>query len=210
MSDQSAARPRGGLLRWALWGAALIGVAAVIYIIAQASTKPAPPTVATGPVAAPAETHDVARKLEHPADGRAPPAYAFVDGAGQRLTAADFKGQVVVMNLWATWCAPCQAEMPTLAKLQQAYAGKPVAVVAVSIDKADELAKAKAFIARQPPLGFYNDPDAKLPWALKPAATGMPTTLILGKDGLERGRISGEADWSGAGARAVIDKALAG
>jgi hypothetical protein len=82
--------------------------------------------------------------------------------------------------------------------------------VAVSIDKADELEKAKAFIAKQAPLGFYNDPDAKLPWALKPAASGMPTTLILGKDGLERGRISGEADWSGAGAKAVIDKALAG
>jgi thiol-disulfide isomerase/thioredoxin len=210
MSDQSAARPRGGLLRWALWGAALIGVAAVIYIIAQASTKPAPPSVATGPVVTPAETHDVARKLEHPADGQAPPAYAFVDRAGKKLTPADFKGKVVVMNLWATWCAPCKIEMPTLAKLAQAYAGKPVAVVAVSIDKPEDAAAAKAFIAANAPLAFYNDPDAKLPWALKPAATGMPTTLILGKDGLERGRISGEADWAGAGAKAVIDKALAG
>jgi thiol-disulfide isomerase/thioredoxin len=211
MSDQSAARPRGRLLRWALWGAALIGVAAVIYIIAQASTKPAAPGVAAGPVAAPpAETHDVAAKLEHPADGQAPPAYAFVDAQGKKVTPADFKGQVVVMNLWATWCAPCKIEMPTLAKLQQAYAGKPVKVVAVSIDKAEALAEAKAFIAGNAPLAFYNDPDAKLPWALKPAATGMPTTLILGKDGLERGRISGEADWSGPGAKAVIDKALAG
>jgi thiol-disulfide isomerase/thioredoxin len=210
MSDQSAARPRGGLLRWALWGAALIGVAAVIYIIAQASTKPAAPPVATVPVPVAAETHDVAKKLEHPADGQAPPAYAFVDARGKKITPADFKGKVVVMNLWATWCAPCKIEMPTLAKLAQAYAGKPVAVVAVSIDKAEDAAAAKAFIAANAPLAFYNDPDAKLPWALKPAATGMPTTLILGKDGLERGRISGEADWAGAGAKAVIDKALAG
>jgi len=210
MSDESAARPRGGLLKWALWGAALIGVAAVIYIIAQASTKPPAQTVATVPVPVAAETHDVAKKLEHPADGQAPPAYAFVDGAGKKLTPADFKGKVVVMNLWATWCAPCKIEMPTLAKLAQAYAGKPVAVVAVSIDKPEEVAAAKAFIAANAPLSFYNDPDAKLPWALKPAATGMPTTLILGKDGLERGRISGEADWSGPGARSVIDKALAG
>jgi thiol-disulfide isomerase/thioredoxin len=211
MSDQSAARPRGGLLKWALWGAALIGVAAVIYIIAQASTKPPAPTVHSEAAATPpAETHDVAAKLTHPADGQAPPAYAFVDADGKKTTPADFKGKVVVMNLWATWCAPCQAEMPTLAKLQQDYAGQPVKVVAVSIDKPDEVAKAKAFIARNAPLAFYNDPEAKLPWALKPTATGMPTTLILGKDGLERGRISGEADWGGAGAKAVIDKALAG
>jgi len=212
MNDQSAARPRGGVLTWALWGAAAIGVAAVVYIIAQSATKPAQQTAvaSSGPVAAAPVTHDVARKLEHPGDGTAAPAYAFVDGAGNKLTAADFKGKIVVMNLWATWCAPCKLEMPTLAKLAQAYAGKPVAVVAVSIDKPEALAQAKAFIAANAPLGFYNDPDAKLPWALKPAATGMPTTIILGKDGLERGRISGEADWSGAGAKAVIDKALAG
>ena len=211
MSDQSAARPRGGLLKWALWGAALIGVAAIVYIIAQASINPVAPTVATDPAAAPpAESHDVAKKLEHPADGQAPPAYAFVDGKGRKLTAAHFKGKVVVMNLWATWCAPCKNEMPTLAKLQQVYAGKPVAVVAVSIDKPEAVAQAKAFIAGLAPLAFYNDPEAKFPWELKPAAAGMPTTLILGKDGLERGRIAGEADWSGAGAKAVIDKALAG
>ena len=112
------------------------------------------------------------------------------------------------MNIWATWCGPCKLEMPTLAKLAQAYAGKPVVVVAVSIDKADALAQAKAFLAQNPPLAFYNDPEAKLPWALKPAANGMPTTLILGKDGLERGRVSGDADWAGAGARKVIDKVL--
>ena len=210
MNDQSAARPRGGLLKWALWGAALIGVAAIVYIIAQASTKPAEPKVAARPAAPPAETHDVAKKLEHPADGRPPPAYAFVDADGKSVTAGSFKGKVVVMNLWATWCAPCKNEMPTLAKLQQAYAGRPVQVVAVSIDKPEAVVQAKAFIASLAPLAFYNDPEAKFPWELKPAATGMPTTLILGKDGLERGRISGEADWAGPGAKAVIDKALAG
>jgi len=200
-----------GPLKWALWGAALIGVAAVIYIMVEASQKPAPPKVAQVPVAGPpAETHDVARKLAHPADGQAPPAYAFVDAKGKKLTAADFKGKVVVMNLWATWCAPCKTEMPTLAKLAEAYAGKDVAVVAVSIDKPEQKAEAQAFIAKNAPLAFYNDPEAKFPWELKPQADGMPTTLILGKDGLERGRISGEADWSGAGAKAVIDKALAG
>lgn len=199
-----------GLLKWALWGAALISVAAIVYIIAQASTKPAAPEVHTGPATAAAPDHDVAHKLAHPADGKAPPAYAFFDASGKRITAADFKGKVVVMNLWATWCAPCKTEMPTLAKLAAEYAGKPVAVVAVSIDKPEQKAEAEAFIAKNAPLAFYNDPEAKFPWRLAPAADGMPTTLILGKDGLERGRIAGEADWAGPGAKAVIDKALAG
>jgi thiol-disulfide isomerase/thioredoxin len=215
MSEESAAKPRGRVLRWALWGAAAIGVAAVVYIIAQSSTKPVTKTdvatsaAASGAVAVAPETHDVAKKLAHIADGVAPPAYAFFDGAGKKLVPADFKGKVVVLNIWATWCGPCKTEMPTLAKLAQAYAGKPVAVVAVSIDKPDALEAAKAFIAANAPLKLYNDPEAKLPWSLKPNADGMPTTLILGKDGLERGRISGEADWAGPGAKAVIDKALA-
>ncbi|THD83221.1 MAG: redoxin domain-containing protein [Phenylobacterium sp.] len=208
MSENPEAKPRAGLLTWALWGAALIGVAAVLYIIAQSSRNPPAQTVATA--AAPAESHDVAKKLEHPADGAPPPAYAFKDAAGKTVTAADFKGKVVVMNLWATWCAPCKIEMPMLAKLQQAYAGKPVKVVAISIDKPEALAEAKAFIAQNAPLAFYNDPEAKLPWVLKPAAAGMPTTVIYGKDGLERGRVSGQADWDQPGAKAVIDKALAG
>jgi thiol-disulfide isomerase/thioredoxin len=209
MSDQPAAKPSMGLLRWALWGAALIGVAAVIYIMAQASRNPAPPKVAQVPVPEAPAQHDVAKKLEHPADGQPAPAYAFLDAKGKKVTAADFKGKVVVMNLWATWCAPCKIEMPTLARLAQAYAGKPVAVVAVSIDKPEAKAEAEAFIAKNAPLAFYNDPEAKLPWELKPAAAGMPTTLIIGKDGLERGRVAADADWSGPGAKAVIDKALA-
>ncbi len=212
MSEESAAKPRGGILKWALWGGAAIGAVAVVYIIAQSATKPAENKTAvatSGPSSAPAETHDVAKKLEHAADGVAPPAYVFFDASGKKVTPASFKGKVVVMNLWATWCGPCKLEMPTLAKLATAYAGKPVEVVAVSIDKADALDQAKAFIGQNAPLAFYNDPDAKMPWALKPAAGGMPTTIILGKDGLERGRISGEADWNGAGAKTVIDKVLA-
>lgn len=209
MSDQSTAKTRGRMLSWALWGAALIGVAAVLYITAQALRKP--PEVHTAAEApAAAEEHDVAKKLTHPADGQAPPAYAFKDADGKTVTLADFKGKVVVANLWATWCAPCRTEMPTLAALAKEYQGKDVAVVAISIDKPEALAEAKRFIAAQAPLAFYNDAEAKLPWEIKPQAEGMPTTLILGKDGLERGRVSGEADWAGAGARKIIDKALAG
>ena len=145
----------------------------------------------------------------HKADGALPPDYTFQDAAGKPVKLADLKGKVLVVNLWATWCAPCKIEMPQLAKLQADYAGKPVQVVAISIDKPEALAEARAFIAGKPPLAFYSDPAAKLPWALKPSAAGMPTTVIYGKDGFERGRVSGEADWAGDGAKSVIDKVLA-
>src|SRR4051812_49991291 len=110
MSEQSAAKPRGGILRWALWCAALIGVAAVVYITVQSSTKPAvaPPTAK----ALALDEHNVAKKLEHPSDGAPPPAYTFYDADGKPKTLADFKGKVLVVNLWATWCGPCKIEMP--------------------------------------------------------------------------------------------------
>lgn len=141
--------------------------------------------------------------------GKPPSDYPFVDAAGQPTRLSAFKGQVTVVNLWATWCAPCKIEMPTLAALQKAYDGKPVKVVAISIDQPDKAQDARNFIAQHAPLKFYNDPAAKFPWEMQPAAQGLPTTIIYGKDGLEKARISGDADWSGAGPKALIDRLLA-
>lgn len=206
MSDHPAAETKGGFVKWALWGVALIGVAGVLYIIAQASTNPdKAETSAPKPVATAAKGLNVDRSNA----GKPATDYVFQDTDGKSLTIADLKGEVVVMNLWATWCAPCKIEMPTLAALQAGYEGKPVKVLAISIDKADAVPAAKAFIAQHAPLGFYSDPAAKLPWAMTPQAVGLPTTVIYGKDGLERARISGEADWNGAQAKALIDKVLA-
>jgi thiol-disulfide isomerase/thioredoxin len=204
MSEQSAAKPRGGILKWALWGAALIGVAAVLYIIAQASFKPQP----QGGLASLAKGE--MEKLVTPEEPTLAPSTVFHDAEGREVRLADFKGKVVVMNVWATWCGPCVIEMPTLAKLQAAYAGKPVEVVAISIDGEDAAEKARLFIGKHPPLKFYHDRSMKLPFALKPAAAGMPTTIIYGPDGLEKGRVAGEADWASAEARAVVDRVLAG
>ena len=205
---QAPQKPKGGILTWALWGAALFGVAAVLYIIAQASTKTAPAT-ASAPSATAAGAKPLSAKTTYPATPTPAPDYAFYDGAGKAMKIADFKGKVVVMNVWATWCAPCVTEMPTLAKLQAAYAGKPVEVVAVSIDSESSAAKARLFIARHEPLKFYHDRTMSLPFKLVPPAPGAPTTIIYGKDGLERARVAGEADWAGAEARALVDKALA-
>jgi thiol-disulfide isomerase/thioredoxin len=205
MSEQSAAKPRGRILTWALWGAAAIGVAGVVYIIAQASQQPPPAAPA-----APAGEHSIAVKLTHAPGAGPAPDYAFVGADGEPVKIADFKGKVVVMNLWATWCAPCVEEMPTLAKLAQAFAGRPVEVVAVSIDSPDDTAKAKQFMARYEPLKFYQDKAMKLPFVLRPGAEGTPVTVIYGRDGVEKARVTGQADWSQPDARAAVEKALAG
>jgi hypothetical protein len=93
--------------------------------------------------------------------------------------------------------------------LQAAYAGKPVTVVPISVDGAEDVQKARDFIAQHPPLKFYSDEAMKMPFAFTPPAAGMPTTVIYGKDGTERARLSGGADWSGPEARKIIDKLLA-
>jgi thiol-disulfide isomerase/thioredoxin len=204
MNDHSGAKPRGGFLNWALWGAALIGVAAVLYIIVQASTKPQQDAGLT------AVARGEMKKLTLPVEATIAPTHVFYDAAGKPVRASDFKGKVLVLNLWATWCPPCVAEMPTLAKLAAAYEGQPVAVVAVSVDQAKDVDKARAFIAKHQPLGFYSDPLMKMPFAVKPPAAGMPTTIIYGTDGVERARLSAAADWSSPDARAVIDHVLGG
>lgn len=204
MSENPAAKPSGGFLKWALWGAAAVGVAAVLYIIGAASIKPGGggdlERLAKGEMS----------KLVVPAEPTRAPGHVFHDAAGKPVRVADFQGQVVVMNIWATWCAPCVLEMPTLAALQKSYAGKPVKVVAVSVDQPDDSAKAQAFIAKHAPLDFYIDPERKISFVLTPPAPGMPTTVIYGPDGVERARLAGEADWTSAEARALVDAVLAG
>lgn len=203
-SDEKAAgEPKSSLLKWGLWGVAVLGVAAVVYIIGQASINPQQKS----------ELKSLARgemaKFSIPAEAASPPAESFVDAAGATRRIADFKGKVAVVNLWATWCGPCVIEMPTLAKLAASYEGKPVEVIAISVDRAEDADKARAFIGKHAPLAFYHDPKMALPFAFKPAATGMPTTIIYGADGVERGRLAGGADWSGKDAKALIDKVLA-
>jgi len=196
-------KPRANLLKWALIALGVLGVAAVLYIIGPALISPRQQSnlkgLAKGEMA----------KLIVPAEAGAAPATSFTDAAGKRLRIADFSGKVVVLNLWATWCAPCVVEMPTLAKLAAEYEGQPVEVVALSIDNARGEAKARAFISQHAPLKFYQDAKLALPFALKPQAAGMPTTVIFGRDGVERARLSGGADWAGPQAKAVIDAVLA-
>jgi len=143
------------------------------------------------------------------ADKLTPPPPIVAEGpGGATLKLSDLKGQVVVVNLWATWCAPCVKEMPTLARLQGAYAGQPLQVLAISLDKGQpDIDKAKAFIADKPPLKFYHG-DYSLAFSVDPPTEGLPTTILYDRSGRERARLTGGADWSTPDAHAVLDRLL--
>jgi len=135
--------------------------------------------------------------------------HVFKDREGADVRFADFRGKVVVVNLWAMWCAPCRTEMPTLAALATAYEGKDLVVVPVNVDNTpDALADATSFIDVHEPLPLYNDPKFQLPFEF-PGKGKMPQTILLDRQGRIRAAFSGEADWASPGARALFDAVLA-
>ncbi len=179
---------------------ALAGMAALLYGLVACSNTPGDlKPLAKGAMA----------KLELTAKPDAAPDIPFKDGAGGSHFLGEFKGKVVIVNLWANWCAPCKEEIPSLARLQTAYAGKDVAVVAISVGKGEDETAGAGFLARNPPLKFYTEPTYALTAAFKPAVDGMPTTILYDRKGVERARLSGGADWSGPEAHAVVDSLLA-
>ena len=133
-------------------------------------------------------------------------AFLAPNGLPTRLDA--FRGKVTVVNLWAMWCPPCRLEMPTLARLADAYADNPdLAVVVINVDVGD-LAPARAFLADHAPLAFYSDPKFQMPFEFG-AKGGMPQTAIIDRQGRVRAVMTGEADWASPEARALIDALLA-
>ena len=194
-------KTRRGVLAFAIGAAVLIAGAAAVYVIGHHGAKPG-----LGTDLKPLARGEMA-KLAISA-GAAAPTTLILDPTGKPVTLAAIEGPVTVVNLWATWCPPCVKEMPTLAALQSAY-GTRIKVAAISMDKADDADKARAFIAEHPPLAFYQDPKSAFAFGLDPAAEGYPTTLIYDRKGRERARLSGGADWNGPEARAVINALLA-
>ena len=129
------------------------------------------------------------------------------DGAGTTL--ADFRGRVVVVNVWAMWCAPCRTEMPTLATLAKSYEGTDLLVLPINVDATpDQIAEGAAFIDDHSPLPFYSDATFQLPFELT-GKGAMPQTVLLDRQGRVRASYSGGADWAGPEARALVDALLA-
>lgn len=139
------------------------------------------------------------------------PLLSFKDGEGRDVTLADFAGKTVLVNLWATWCAPCREEMPALNALEEELGGDAFTVAAVSIDT-QGLDKPKEFLKELniTRLGFYADETARIFQDLKVAgrAVGLPTTLLIDKQGCEIGYLPGPADWASDDAKALIRAAI--
>jgi len=147
--------------------------------------------------------------LETPAVPAPAPDHVFQDAEGRDTRLADFRGKVVVVNLWAMWCAPCRTEMPTLAALARAYPGGDLAVLPINVDVGeDAVADARSFIGVHEPLPMYSDPKFQMPF-LFPGKGKMPQTILLDRQGRVRAAFSGEADWASPQARALIDALLA-
>lgn len=124
------------------------------------------------------------------------PELRVLDGAGGPVELASLKGKVVLLNIWATWCPPCRQEMPSLDRLQAQLGGADFQVVALSVDTgAKGLELVKSFYASEGirHLAIYQDADTNAIFKLK--AVGVPTTLLLDRQGREIGRMSGTAEW---------------
>ena len=131
----------------------------------------------------------------------------FVDGSGAARTLAEFKGRVVLMNIWATWCVPCRKEMPALDKLQESMGSDKFEVVAMSVDRAGVAASAKFLESiNVKNLKLYADPTARLNGVLKVFA--MPSSILIDAEGREVGRLLGEADWNSEDAKKLIRSVL--
>ncbi len=133
---------------------------------------------------------------------------AFQNASGLPVSLETFRGRVVLLNLWATWCLPCRKEMPALDRLQAALGGPDFEVVALSIDRAGA-GPSKKFLDSMgvAKLALYVDPTAKL--ANEFRAVGLPTTILIGRDGREIGRLLGPAEWDAEDAKALVKIAVA-
>jgi thiol-disulfide isomerase/thioredoxin len=137
----------------------------------------------------------------HPA-----PQVSFIELAGKTVSLSDFTGKLVLINLWATWCAPCRKEMPSLERLQTRL-GDKITILAISEDIGGNKA-VTPFIAK---LGLkavkaYLDPKTAVGRAFK--VDGLPTSLLIDRQGRLLGRVEGEAEWDSPKMLAVIEPLL--
>lgn len=135
---------------------------------------------------------------------------SFKDGEGKNKTLADFEGKAVLLNLWATWCAPCRAEMPALDALQKEMgASGKFQVVAVNIDTDEGDEKPRGFLQETgvEALEFYRDNSLGIFNKLKKEGLvfGLPSTMLLDSTGCLVAHMNGPAAWDSAEASAVIE-----
>jgi thiol-disulfide isomerase/thioredoxin len=180
-------------------GLGLIIIALVVVASRSGHKEETAPAAASAPAAAPAPKSADFVWYDAPRDA---PATVFKDAGDADKTLADFKGKALVVNFWATWCAPCVKEMPTLDALQAQMGGDTFQVLTISQDR--EGAKvAQPFVEKNgwKNLGLYLEPQGR--FQRDASIRGLPTTIIIDKAGKEVGRVEGEVMWTSA---EVVDK----
>lgn len=132
----------------------------------------------------------------------------FQDGEGNSVSFKDFEGKYLLVNFWATWCAPCRHEMPTLDALQEAYGGDDFEVVTIATGH-NPLPAIHSFFeeAGVTNIAIYRDPKQKL--AREMTVFGLPMTMILNPEGEEIARLRGDADWFSVEAQDIIKALIA-
>ena len=138
-----------------------------------------------------------------------PPVASFADQSGKTVGLDRFRGKVVVVNFWATWCEPCKQEMPSLLRLQQQLGTDDVTVVAVSGDREGKAA-VDPYVAENKLTGLTFLYDPMLVQARNLDVKGLPTTLVLGRDGRELGRAEGALQWDSKAIAGAIAGTLQG
>lgn len=128
----------------------------------------------------------------------------FSDLEGNTYALDQYKGNVVVLNFWATWCAPCRHEMPMLSNLQDVFAGEPVEVVTIATGR-NAPAGIKRFFDEIQVQNLPSFVDPKQTLARKMSVLGLPVTVILDQNGQEIGRMQGDATWDSESAIAVLE-----
>jgi thiol-disulfide isomerase/thioredoxin len=140
-------------------------------------------------------------------DNAPTPDFFLVDPAGKKGALKDFRGKLVLLNFWATWCVPCREEMPAMERLYQQYKGKGFTIVAVDVkdSRKDALAFLKELKITYP---IMLDPDGEV--GLLYGAWGLPTTYLIGPKGEGLARIWGPAAWDSPGAKQLVQDLLDG
>lgn len=132
---------------------------------------------------------------------------ATLEPAPRVRTLADYRGQVVLLNLWATWCGPCEWEMPSIERLHRDFAASGLKVVAVAVDDPGFEERVRQFVARH---GLTFEVLSEGTGAIERLyqARGLPATYLIGRDGIIRKRIAGASDWNSAANRALVAQLL--
>ena len=187
---------------------AAIAIVAVGFVALRDPAAPIPETARADYSALEGLREGTLKKLAfHPAPKPVSTSqYDTADGA--KATLGDHAGRVVLLNFWATWCAPCRKEMPALAELQTEFGGETFEVLTIATGRNQPQAMKKFFDE----IGVSNLPlhrDPKQALARDMGVLGLPVTVIVNREGQEIARMTGDAEWASDSGKAII-RALIG